>query len=137
MACNHPLARAASGSCLALIASVALYSSPMAQAADPKLDTSQLYADVHFQAFNYAMQGISLKEYAQRYMSADHQRSHHACQTCAGCLPELVYRYLLGSGAGLYAQSRAGYVYPASMAGFFQGISEPDFVGFGRGHFYA
>ena len=74
MACNHLIARTASGSCLALIASVALYSSAMAQAADPKLDTSQLYADVHFHASNYAMQGISLKEYAQRYMSADRQQ---------------------------------------------------------------
>lgn len=72
MTCHHINAKALAASGLALFAAV--QSSVMAQSPEPRLDTSQLYADVHFHASNYAMQGISLKEYAERYMSANRQQ---------------------------------------------------------------
>ncbi|MGO3870449.1 MAG: hypothetical protein ACTJH7_10210 [Alcaligenes sp.] len=72
MACNYLRPTMIVGSCFALLA--AFQGSAVAQTPEPRLDTSQLYADVHFHASNYAMQGIPLKEYAQRYMSADRQQ---------------------------------------------------------------
>ncbi len=72
MTCHHINAKVLAASGLALFAAV--QSSVMARSPGSRLDTSQLYAGVHFYASNYAMQGISLKEYAERYMSADRQQ---------------------------------------------------------------
>lgn len=72
MTCHHQNAKTIAGSCLALLA--VLQGPAMAQSLEPRLDTSQLYADVHFHASNYAMQGIPLKEYAERYMRGNLQQ---------------------------------------------------------------
>lgn len=72
MTCHHQNAKTIAGSCLALLA--VLQGPAIAQSLEPRLDTSQLYADVHFHASNYAMQGIPLKEYAERYMRGNLQQ---------------------------------------------------------------
>ncbi|UQN35466.1 hypothetical protein MTR80_14355 [Alcaligenes aquatilis] len=72
MTCHHINAKTVAGYGLVLLA--ALQGHAVAQSPEPRLDTSQLYADVHFHASNYAMQGIPLKEYAERYMGGNLQQ---------------------------------------------------------------